>query len=392
MRESKKFPVYWTGLGIYTIILLIFGACFLAYTDKALQQYENSQPETVMENYVAEFQQMAADGTLYDKMEMSSSVNEFESVDVYKELYKAHLAGITEYTFVKSESSYLAEKPEYYICGDGKPVAKIVLSASNEHTIFGILTIMDWQTESLDSAWEGSTKDYIIRIPDDYTATVNGVELSEANLTGEVIENPEFENVSNYVKMPAFVEYSAQGLMKEPKIRVFGADGQEREVVADEDGAFVLTQYQPSDNIPKERYDDALKMAQTWENFLTRDLPGEAHGLATIRKYLIKDSYYWNLAKQYANSVDITFISGHRMDNPPYSNIKISDYVSYGENCYSCYIYFEKNMILTKTGESRVDKIDSTFYFVKYDDSDDKKDNPHWAIADMIAKTESKGN
>lgn len=386
MRKSKKFPVYWAGLGIYTIILLIFGACFLSYTDKALMQYENSQPSTVMENYLAEFKQMAADGTLYDKMEMSSFVNEFESVDVYKELYKAHLAGISEYTFVKSESSYLAEKPEYYICGDGEPIAKIVLSASNEHMIFGILTIMDWQTESLASAWQTSTKDYIIRIPDDYKATVNGVELSEANRLGEPIENPDFENVSAYVKMPVFVEYSAKGLMQEPEIKVFGADGQEREAAADEDGAIVAAEYKPSDNIPKERYDDALKMAQTWDNFLTRDLGGEAHGLATARKYLIRDSYYWSKAKEYANSVDITFISGHRMADPPYTNIKISDYVSYGENCYSCHIYFEKNMIL-KNGAPGVTKINSTFYFVKYDDSDDKKDNPHWAIADMIAKT-----
>lgn len=371
---------------MYTIILLIVGACFLSYTDKALIQYENSQPASVMENYMVEFQQMAADGTLYDKIEMSSSVNEFESVDVYKELYKAHLAGVSEYTFVKSETSYLAEKPEYYICGNGEPIAKIALSASNEHTIFGILTIMDWQTESLASVWQSSTKDYIIRIPDDYKATVNGKELSEANRTGEPIENPDFANVSDYFKMPVFVEYSAQGLMKEPQIKVFGADGQEKEVAADEDGAYVVTEYQPSDDMPKERYDDALKMAQTWDNFLTRDLGGEAHGLATVRKCLIKDSYYWSKAKEYANSIDITFISGHRMADPPYTNIKISDYVSYGENCYSCHIYFEKNMIL-KNGAPGVTKINSTFYFVKYDDSDDKKDNPHWAIADMIATT-----
>jgi hypothetical protein len=44
-------------------------------------------------------------------------------------------------------------------------------------------------------------------------------------------------------------------------------------------------------------------------------------------------------------------------------------------------------MYLTGTGQTRVDTINSTFYFVYYDDTDDGEDNPHWAIADMIATT-----
>ncbi len=47
-------------------------------------------------------------------------------------------------------------------------------------------------------------------------------------------------------------------------------------------------------------------------------------------------------------------------------------------------------MVLT-SGARRVNTIDSTFYFVKYDDSDDGVDNPHWAIADMIAATGNDG-
>ena len=129
-------------------------------------------------------------------------------------------------------------------------------------------------------------------------------------------------------------------------------------------------------------------MAKMWSNFTTKDLTGGKYGLDTIRKYLIKDSYYWNMATAYAGGVDITFVSAHTLKADSFRNIKVTNYVSYGENCFSCHVYFDKAMYLTKTGAVVMETMDSTFYFVKYDDSDDGVDNPHWAIVDMIATTE----
>ena len=388
--SQKKISAYWLGLGIYTAFLLLLGGCFLSYTDRSLIRYENAQPENVMKNYLEAFQKTAADGTLYGTMDMPEASNAFEGAEVYQNLYRTRLNGIGSYTFVKDASGYLAENPAYYIYGDGEPVARVTFSASNAYTILGILTVMDWTTETVTPILNSAPRDYFIRIPDDYKATVNGVELSAEHQTETGIENPDFVNVSAYVKMPVLAEYRVSGLLAEPEIKVFDADGKEKEAIADAEGNIAIPGGERSP-MPKERYDDALKMAQVWENFLTRDLDGESHGLGNIQKYLIKDSYYWNMAKKYAGSIDITFISGHDMANPPYSNIEISDYVSYGENCYSCHIYFEKNMIL-RNGNRSVDTIDSTFYFVKYDDSDNGKDDPHWAIADMIAATGEKKN
>ena len=132
-------------------------------------------------------------------------------------------------------------------------------------------------------------------------------------------------------------------------------------------------------DMPEDRKNDALNMAKVWDNFLTNDLSGSSHGLATVQKYLIEDSYYWNLAKAYASSADITFISDHRLANPPYTGVVVDNYVEYNDKCYSCHIAFTKNMVLT-SGGARTDVVDSTFYFVNY--------NGKWAIADMIATTE----
>lgn len=383
--KRKKFPYFWIGLAIYTAILLILCRHFLIYTDEALIQYENSQPEAAMETYMNEFTDMAKNGTLCKNIEMPDVPNKFEAESSYRDLYEAILKNINNYTFSKDTESYLAQEPVYYILGDGEPIAKVTLSASNERTIFGILTIMDWSAQTVTPVIKTELKNYTIQIPDTYTVTVNGTRLNSDYLTGTTVENPEFANVSLYVKMPFQVEYEVTGLLNEPDIRVFDEGGKEAAFTLDESGN-VFAVGNDTAPIPDERYDDALKMAQAWENFLTRDLGGAGNGMSAIQKYLIKDSYYWNIAKNYARSPDITFISQHTVSNHPYSNIEISDYISYGEDCYSCHIYFEKNMIL-ESGARRVNTINSTFYFVKYDDTDDEIDNPHWAIADMIADT-----
>ena len=38
--------------------------------------------------------------------------------------------------------------------------------------------------------------------------------------------------------------------------------------------------------------------------------------------------------------------------------------------------------MLTRTGEEVKDVVNSTFYFVKYDDTDNGVDDPHWFLAD----------
>lgn len=385
--KRKKISFYWIGLGIYTVILLILSWRFLDYTDKALILYEASQPEAAMEGYMADFKNMLVDGTLCEKIEMPKIPNAFEPEDAYNELYEARLADIGNYSFDRDADGYSTQEPVYCIYGDGTPVAKVTLSALNERTVFGILTIMDWEVKTVTPVLDTELKSYTVQIPDTYKATVNGIELKDNSLTGTIIVNPEFANVSLYVKMPYQVEYEVSDLINEPEIKVFDADGEEAAFTLDEAGN-VYASGNRITQIPEERYNDALKMAQAWDNFLTGDLGGDKNGLSVIQQYLIRDSYYWNIAGDYARSVDITYISEHTLSGQPYSNIEISDYISYGENCYSCHIYFEKNMVLT-SGARRVNTINSTFYFVKYDDSEDGVDNPHWAIADMIADTGS---
>ncbi len=383
---KKKIPVYWISLGIYTLVLIIFGAVFLRYTNKCLIRYEKAQPENAMSDLLAEYEKMVKDGSLADKIDIPAS-SEFDGQDVFTEKYMSAYDGVKEYTYEKNKSSYASESPMYDIYADGNYVAKVTLASANEKTIFGLLRVMDWKMEKIEPVFSTGTHDYLISVPEGYKITVNGKEVSDSYKTGREYLNPDYTNTAEYVTMPLTVEYKITGLASIPEIKVYAADGTEAEYTLDESGNVTLEAGGVVSEMSQERKDEAYKMAKTWEDFLTNDLSGESHGLAEVRKYLIKDSYYWKMATDYAGGPDINFISDHYLADLAYSDIVIDNYVVYGENCYSCHIKFNKNMILTRTGEKSVDSIDSTFYFVNYDDTDDGVDNPHWAIVDMISTT-----
>ena len=368
---------YWTGLAVYAVILLILAICMIAYTGSCLKKYENSQSDKVMNDFINDFTKMAADKTLADNIELPAS-SEFEGKDTFVNMYMSELDGTTDYTYKKSEGSYNTEEPMYDIYADDKKVARMTLEAKDQHVVLGILTVFDWKVKSIEPVFSAKTNDYTVSIPEGYTFTVNGITVSDDYKTGKVIENPDFVNVSKYVTMPKSVEYKLTGFVNKPEIKIYNASGSEVTANVDAKGNVSVAASGNSADMPSERKEEALNMAKIWDNFLTNDLSGSGHGLATVQQYLIEDSYYWNLAKDYASSADITFISDHTLSGNPYTGVTVDNYIEYNDDCYSCHIAFTKNMTLT-SGGARKDVIDSTFYFVKYEG--------RWAIADMIATT-----
>lgn len=373
---KKKFN-YWIGLAIYAVILLIFAICMIIYTGSCLKKYENSQSDKVMGGFLDDFRRMVDDKTLADNIELPAS-SEFEGKDTFVNIYMSELDDVHEYGCVKSEGSYSTDEPMYDIYAGDKKVARMTLEVKDQHVVLGILTVPDWKIKKIEPVFSAKTNDYTVSIPEGYTITVNGITVSDKYKTGKLIENPDFVNVSKYVTMPKSVEYKLTGFVNKPEIRIYNASGSEVAADVDSKGNVSLAACGNSGNMPEDRKEDALNMAKIWDNFLTNDLSGAGHGLATVQQYLIEDSYYWNLAKDYASSADITFISDHRLSANPYTGLVVDNYVEYNDDCYSCHIAFTKNMTLT-SGGARKDVIDSTFYFVKYEG--------RWAIADMIATT-----
>ena len=385
--ETKKRPIFWISLGVWAMVLLFLGGIFFAYANNCLKEYEASQVENAIDGLVDEFHAMVKDGSVMEKSTLLRAAGELESPETVKELYVSQFDGVSSLTYQKDKKSYDATAPVYDVYAGDALVARLTLAGRNEHTIFGILKIVDWEIDEIQPVFHAETYAYRICVPVGYQVAVNGNTLSEAYATGESVDNPEFQYVSEYVEMPALTEYRIEGLVSEPVIDIYTADGSPVDFTPDASGNIFVAYAASSDQVPQDIADRSLEMAKTWQNFMNSDLPGANHGLETVQANLIRDSYYWKLADEYAHGPDITFISDHRADSPEYTNVAVDHYVSYTDNCYSVHISVTKNMILTKTGAKAQDTLNSTFYFVNYDDSEDGVDNPHWAIVDMIAST-----
>ena len=116
---------------------------------------------------------------------------------------------------------------------------------------------------------------------------------------------------------------------------------------------------------------------------MTNDLEGTQKGFGTMKKHLITNSYLYNVAYKWTTNIDITFVSSHVLDNPPFSEEKVTNYKSYGDNVFSCDISFLKHMDLASRNMKVIDEMNSTFYFMYYDETKDGVDNPRWVILDI---------
>ncbi len=389
-RSSRLFLVFM----VLWVIALLCGAVWLwRYTNRSLIAYEDSQVEHHVDRLLAEFEKMAKDGSVEAKvskaMEAHVLSGEFEAADIIKQQYLDNLKNVEKFTCQKSKNSYGTTNPVYDIYGDGELVAQMKLESYNPKRILAILEVCDWRIKSINPAISGSTKGYTYTIPSDYTIEINGTKLDSENDSHIVARTEipkELKNLTEYVSFSTNVTYHISGLWDEPKVVIRNASGAEVEFTKDEQGGVSIThEAKTGIEAPQERYDIALNTAQKWMDFVTNDLTGSNRGLAEIRTYLLKDSFFYEKAEEYAKGIDITFISSHTIENPKYSDLAVTDYTEYNDKCFSIHICFVKNMRLVKGNRRVTSTMDSTFYFVYYDDSDDGEINPHWILADMIA-------
>ena len=225
-----------------------------------------------------------------------------------------------------------------------------------------------------------------VAVPENYTLTIEGKDADS-------VFKP---TVAAHPDSAVLLEQAGVNLPNQKTYAVSAIDEGVKAVVADDKGnkkEYTLNTSKlelnslGNDTIPEEIASqiDIMEVAKNWSKFMTDDLPGETHGLYTVRKYFIKDSDYYRYAYQWATGIDITFTSVHTLDS--FTNEKISNFTQYNDKCFSCEVYFEKNMTLYRDyafAGNRTDVFNSVMYFVYVDDTPDNGvDDPHWAIAVM---------
>lgn len=215
---------------------------------------------------------------------------------------------------------------------------------------------------------------YSVSVPENCTLSAAGMTMPEP----VIADNPDADKLLKYagITLPKQKNYSF-ALFRE-SISAEVSDGSKSKKFNVASGSNQLSP-DSLDSVPENiaKEIDVLYVAELWSKFMTNDIGGRDNGLSKIAKYLIPDSEYYTYARQWAYGIDITFTSDHYITG--FKKESVTNFQSYGENCFSCNVYFEKGMALLRGDTyvgSQTDIFNSIMYFTKIEDGT-------WRIAVM---------
>ena len=235
--------------------------------------------------------------------------------------------------------------------------------------------------------FEADIYTYAVNVPEEYAVTMNGKNADDICVVQHITHDDAAILLEKAgVTLKATKSYTLSLLSEGLTVCVTDADGIQTTYEMTEP-ALIIDSEKGSDEIPDDIASqlDVLEIAKMWSKFMTDDLEGESHGLEEMRQYFIKDSDYYRYAAEWALGPDIKFTSPHTLDS--FTNERVSNFIQYSDTCFSCDVYFEKNMSLIyedRFAGFRTDVFHSKMYFLYTDDTPDNgEDDPHWAIAVM---------
>lgn len=426
----------------YVLILVVAAGIVLANVYSLLGKFEAAQPERVVERQIELLRDAAKNGTLDSVMPVSGSAAELLAANIYPKSYVDCIAnGVL--TYEQKSGAFGANTAAYTILSDGKPVVDVELSSTNERTEMIVFSSADWSLKSLNAV----TFEREFTLPESITLKVNGSIVNSDNSDGKgnciynvgylgdadivisdifnnfekqyrtvrksfpsitfslpsnykvtfcgneikgdfVTSTPiaEYEYVSKYTEMPSLLTYNISYLFPEDgdSTALVMTDnlGNPLEMTLDEIDGYEITYQNSVVEVPSQYFEEAgiADFAKDWSLFMTNDLRG---GLSSISKYLIKGSYLYDVAYKWATGIDHTFTSIHTLYNPPFDKMRYYNFVKYSDECFSCNVYLVKKMRISN-GLDVDDELSKKLFFVKYDGTNDGRDNPKWVVADMV--------
>ena len=370
-QKTKKFPFFWLFYIVFVMAMVLFWIWVGEYVKKSLVLYEESQPKYAMEKIMTSLRQSG----FGDYMTIDGEVSRFETDEAFSEAFQSRLKGkILHYDEAKGYQDPAA--PRYELFADGDPVGYVTLKETSSEPFFlKLLTISTWALDKVEMPSIKGEKSVEITVPDTYQVKINGIVADEREMQEEGETSSEFVYAGAYVTVPSFVTYRVEGLLQTPTIEITDQSGQA--VAFDstekkENTSVSLKEFGESE-MPADLEEMVLENAERYTNYFSVDLPGAKQSTKSIRDLFPEDSYYLELAETYRRE-DMWMYSDHAA--PVFKNESVTHYIRYNEECFSCEVYFEKEMKLTKTGKTKVDVTNFRLYYGLLDGK--------WKIVDIV--------
>ncbi len=367
--KKKKVPAFLVGYLTFLAVCILFWIIVIAYVHSCLVRYEASQPEYFVEELVDRLQN---DG-ISSVFQVAAPTTRFESADSIEAFFEDRIKGRT-IVYKQDKTNYDVAAPAYHIYADGYLVGDVTLRETSSEPLMFILTVSEWEVASTTLNSGAGRESVTVSAPDTCSVLINGVPMGEGELTGNAVIPEVFQYAKDYVAVPRVVEYQVQGLLKKPVVEVLDADGRvmEYEEAYEEGHTRITVEGFAVSEMDSQLASMVLENAERYTNFFSGDLPGCHNSTKPIADMFPKDSYYLTLADTYRKE-DMWMYSDHA--TPTFENEKISNYIRYSDELFSCEVYFDKKIPLTKMSVTRVDTTHSRFVYGYVDGG--------WKILDM---------
>ena len=336
--------------GFIAWFLLRFNDFASAYESK----YQDSLPYHTAEEITQHFNDHDVDYIL-ENMTSKTSVTAFEDQSVVRDYIEDLIDG-KSFVYVESES-YREDEPEYYIkTDDGLLVARFELTEDKTKNLpYGFKA---WQKESLEF-YTAASYSVNISAPETYKVFVNGIELNEINLSGEIVPSELTQYVEPYAVIPGTANYQVKGLYRKPVVTAEDYLGNSCECIYNADTDTYRVDFVKDFEGREELEEFAISFTSTFANYISQDAANYA-----LDKYFPSGSQALSYIKRNSSRELYT-----KHGSVSINNEEIRDCTVFSDEVVYMEIYVEQWMqMYWGSDEPEVIPTDAHVYFVKTND------------------------
>jgi len=355
-KKSKGFRVF---LLVWVLILVAFGAYSLHYVKGLLNEMQSSTPTQIISDTLEGLNEKQI-GQLFEfntELEGSSSAANVMKFFKDKAYTVKQVSGTDDYNVYNGERRILTVNLKKV-----RTVSKLAIFNYTIYELSGITATED--------------KEF-------YHCEITAPKGTEVSLNGKVVEPDSSQEIANFADASAYIElpgedkYVLDHLSDVSTLKI--SSGGKNVDYEYSENIVIDYGYEKFDTLEAAGCDfDVMKFAENWSKFMTDDLTGSRHGFYTIAADVIEKSEMYQKAWAWATQVDITFVSGHTLKNPAFTDETATNIVKYSDDAISVDIHLVKHMHITRTGDDHDDVMDSTLYLIRYKDA--------WKVINMRGK------
>lgn len=345
------FLISW--LVIVTAFIAWFLLRFNSFAAVYESEYEASLPYHTAEAITQKFNDQDVD-YIVASMTSKPAVTAFEDENVVHE-YVASLINGHHFDYIETDSSR-EDEPEYYIkTEDGILVARIELKEDKSVSLpYGFKA---WEQESLEF-FTAASFEVDITAPETYTVYINGVQVTDMYLDGEIVPSELTQYVDPYAVIPGTAKYLVKGLYKRPTVTAVDYLGNECECVYDSQNDKYVVGFIKDFEGREELEEFAIDFTSTFANYISQDA-----GNYALDKYFPSGSAALSYIKRNSSRELYT-----RHGAVSIHNEEIKDVIVYSEDVVYMEIYVEQWMeMYWGSDEPEVIPTDAHVYFVNID-------------------------